>query len=431
MFNLVIGYLMVFFSSAASLFLGYCFNGESCKDVYKTILIEAVGIVSAVFLLEYIGINNNIWFPAITAGIMASHWKKGIWQGSVLAYLIASSYYYLTVLIYQFGKMYFNGYWYIMIVINLFCILCVAILRKKLLPNNWSEYFLNQKTDSKNSVINIGVLYSFMLIILAWNYFIANFFNNINRNTVFIILLFSIMFFASALYSIRIMVYYKSEKIEALIDKQYQQELQGFINIIRSQRHDYNFHVHALAGLIKSEKYKECQEYLGSIVNDTNTMNELLPVKDPAVSSIINNFRGTALQKGIKMYINISDDLGRVITTVYETNRIIGNLLQNAIDEVENHKDRSYGIHLRIFKRGGYCVIDVSNKITDAEKLINAFRYGYSSKEEHEGIGLNSISRIAKKYGGIVYTSLEGDVIHFIAKIPNKILRQGELNGYP
>ena len=51
------------------------------------------------------------------------------------------------------------------------------------------------------------------------------------------------------------------------------------------------------------------------------------------------------------------------------------------------------------------------------EELGRIYQQGYTSKQGHEGVGLSSIRLLTTRYHGTVYTQLEGNVIHFIAKI--------------
>ena len=136
-----------------------------------------------------------------------------------------------------------------------------------------------------------------------------------------------------------------------------------------------------------------------------------------AVSSLILSFRSRAAQEGIQLEISVENDLSQIATNVYETNKIIGNLLQNALDETQQLKDRSYGIHLSILKRGEFCMIHVSNRAASNQPMAE-YRYGKSKKASHEGIGIASIQALAQRYGGMVYFRMEGDIIHFVAKIP-------------
>ena len=198
-------------------------------------------------------------------------------------------------------------------------------------------------------------------------------------------------------------------------------DLRDFMYTIRSQRHDYNFHLHTMRGLINSGQYDKCVEYMDEIATDTAALNELLPIADPAVSAVIYSFRTTAAEKGIKMDIEILNDMSSIATGPYETNRIIGNLLQNAIDASEKLADRSFGILLRVFKKGEFCLISVSNKLEEGT-AVPAIGSGVSTKSgRHEGVGLMSVKLLTERYRGTVYQKIEDDVITTTAKIPLKV----------
>lgn len=169
---------------------------------------------------------------------------------------------------------------------------------------------------------------------------------------------------------------------------------------------------------------------MDALEKDSIRMNEILPVKDPAISAMIHNFQSLAAREGIALHIDIENDLTQIATNVYETNKIISNLLQNAIDETKTHEDKSYGIHLTILKRGEYIVIRVSNSIDPAKmsekELSNIYKQGYSTKQGHQGVGLSSIRQLADRYRGTIYTQLEEDQIHFVAKIPINYAKKQE-----
>ena len=204
-------------------------------------------------------------------------------------------------------------------------------------------------------------------------------------------------------------------------EKQYREEMETFMNVIRSQRHDYNFHVRTLAGLVRKGDVDACRGYLEELVQDSMEMNEMLPIRDPAISATIFSFRTLAGREGITIHVDVQNDLSHIATNVYETNKIISNLLQNAIDAVSVQEDKSYGIWLYILKRGQFCVIHTANRFAgdlSADDMNNIFRQGYTTKQGHDGVGLSSIKSLAERNNGLVYARLEEDIIHFIAKIP-------------
>ena len=228
-----------------------------------------------------------------------------------------------------------------------------------------------------------------------------------------------------AVCAVCLMTAYRRQRLTALIDQDYRGEMQRFMNVIRSQRHDYNFHLQALSGLIGEGDLDECRQYLSDLVRDSASMNTILPIKDPAIAALVFSFRSQAQEEGIELHLDIQNDMSCVMTSVYETNKIIGNLLQNAIDEVGSHEDKSFGIHLYILKRGENCIVHVANKIRPRRDvqayLQDIYKPGHSTKENHEGIGLSSVRNLLERYRGAVYSRLDGDVIHFVAKIPLRL----------
>ena len=208
-------------------------------------------------------------------------------------------------------------------------------------------------------------------------------------------------------------------RIEAIIDKQYRAELLNLMQIIRSQRHDFNFHIQAISGMIVQGKYAECSEYVRSMVKTTTAMNDMLPLHDPAVSAMINSFREMASQKGIELQVAISNDLQQIPCTTYEINTIIGNLIQNAMDELEQNRELRSWISVLVLKRGGNHIIKITNPChQDEDSFRNCFRPGFTTKQSHESIGLTTVMRIVSRYHGAVLTEFDSGIISFIVQIP-------------
>lgn len=216
----------------------------------------------------------------------------------------------------------------------------------------------------------------------------------------------------------------RKKDIRILTERQYRDEMQTYMSVIRSQRHDYNFHVQTLHGLLMQKDYDACREYVEELRRDSTEMNRILPLADAAVSALILSFQNQASAMGIQMSIMVENDLSQIATNVYETNKIIGNLLQNAIDEMENLTDRSEEIRLSVIKRGEFAVISVSNPTKDDSPMAS-YKVGHSRKKGHEGIGIASIQALAGKYGGVVYSTMDGNRICFVAKIPLRLVRGG------
>ncbi len=203
---------------------------------------------------------------------------------------------------------------------------------------------------------------------------------------------------------------------------QWQRESRDYMNTIRSQRHDFNLHLHAISGLISSGEYAECGEYVRKLVSDAAAINDIMPVADAVVGSMLYNMREQARRNGSDITYDITYDMEDVVCNGFECNKIIGNLLQNAIDALTTPEDLACGIHACIFKRRGYTVITVENRFTgDKDSIAKAFDAGYSTKSKHDGIGLSMVLKTVEQYAGRVYPEFEADKIRFVVSIPNRL----------
>ena len=284
--------------------------------------------------------------------------------------------------------------------------------------NIFPEDYILTKEQKKTMLTRRFYLFPGLVLLIAWQLIFASV---INEHKL-ILLVYTLLFQLVVLLLLRQQVRGMQERIENIIDKQYQSELLNFMQVIRSQRHDFNFHMQTIFGMIESGQYDECKSYLQSMMSTVQSTNDVLPLHHPATSALLNTFREMALQKGLRMDIEIHDNLQFVCTTVYETNTILGNLLQNAIDELELHPENEMRtIKVLIIKRGQYNIIKVSNQCHLApDEMSRAFMPGYTTKTSHEGLGLANALRIAEKYDGTVYPEFEGSIVHFIARLPMK-----------
>ena len=202
----------------------------------------------------------------------------------------------------------------------------------------------------------------------------------------------------------------------------WQKESRDYINVIRSQRHDFNFHVHAIVGLIENGEFEECRKYVTDVANEASLVNDIMPVHDAVVGSMLYNMRETARAKGTDIHYDITYDMEHVICNSFEINKILGNLIQNALDAMHVQEEKEAGIQVKIFKRRGNTVISVSNLfLGDKNSIVRAFELNYSTKHKHEGIGLSMILKTVEKYGGRIYTEIEDDWVRFIVNIPNYV----------
>lgn len=297
--------------------------------------------------------------------------------------------------------------------------ICIYILIRK---HNIYIFDATKKTESNefSTYINLSaalLMLQFFALYLFFHKTTDNPFNTF-------LSLFSVGVVISILWLIKTILAMISDKYEAELDKNLQQEVITHFQEVKSQRHDFIFHLNAIYGLLYAKDYIECEAYVKSVVKDVNTMNESLPVFHPAVSALLISLKESAAIKGINVKLDIRNDLSSVPLKVYEINRILGNLIRNAIDEVETAV-KIKQVQVIIYSTSEDIVIEVQNHIrTGTESTIERmFEDGHTTKKapNHQGIGLTVVTQIAEKYGGFVFPELAEDTLSMKVNIPKGI----------
>lgn len=203
----------------------------------------------------------------------------------------------------------------------------------------------------------------------------------------------------------------------------WQQGARDYMNTIRSQRHDFNIHLHAIDGMIVNKEYEQCRRYINKMVEDAGAVNDIMPVYDATIGSMLYNMRREAQLIGSDIYYDIKYNMKDVVCNAFECNKIIGNLIQNSLDALDCEEAIQQGIRVNIFRRSGNAVITVSNYFHgDEQAVLRAFDMNWSGKTGHEGIGLGMIERTLKKYGGQIMADWQDLNVTFIVHIPVKYL---------
>ncbi len=203
---------------------------------------------------------------------------------------------------------------------------------------------------------------------------------------------------------------------------QWMVDSKDYMNVIRSQRHDYNLHIHTLVGLIENEDYEDARNYMRNMASEAADVNDIMPLDDAVLGSLLYNMREAARKKGTEIEYHITYDMKDMLCSGFDCNKIIGNLLQNAIDAAVSDQAKAYGIHVRIFKRRGNTVIYVENYFEGKrDQILKAFEAGYTTKHNHEGIGLAMVFRAVNRAQGRIYPEFDTNLVRFVVNLPNRI----------
>lgn len=183
----------------------------------------------------------------------------------------------------------------------------------------------------------------------------------------------------------------------------YAEAYKGLITQLRERQHKFVNQINAIYSMINVyDNYEDLiqrqREELGHL-EQYIMPGKLLVLDNPLVIAHIHQKMCEALEKNIEIETKFDCSLHNVNIPDTLLIEILGNLLDNAIDELLVRK-RNEKIYLYIIQKNDSKYIQVANEheYIPFEEYKHFFEYGYSTKDSDRGCGLAYLRKIAKRY---------------------------------
>lgn len=257
---------------------------------------------------------------------------------------------------------------------------------------------------SKKTKILTVVNLVFAIFSLSIQFFITGFY--LNKLPLYIVLfsnLSLILYFVLSLYSLTkatklelASLNLEQEKESNKILKDLQDDLHGF-------RHDFTNIMCTIGGYVQVKDMNGLSNYYSQIQKDINKVNNLgalntETINNPAIFVLIASKYNKALELGIEMNINIFMDLNKLNMKIYEFTRVLGILLDNAIEAAKECEEKIINIEMRKDSKRNRQLLIIENSFTnkdiDTEKI---YEKNYSTKSGNSGLGLWEVRKILKR----------------------------------
>jgi two-component system sensor histidine kinase AgrC len=126
----------------------------------------------------------------------------------------------------------------------------------------------------------------------------------------------------------------------------------------------------------------------------------------PELSALLLVKSGVATARNISLDIDQQSDLSSLGIPPMTLITVVGNLLNNAMEAVENLDPDSKTVKLKIFEKAGLYVIQTKNPgYIPPEIKHKIFEPGFTTKAGDRGVGLASVRYQVEKHNGLVLVS--------------------------
>ena len=262
------------------------------------------------------------------------------------------------------------------------------------------DVIIKSKKTSLKTTILINLIVGFAVIFIQSTIFTLKK-DLIPSDVKLIILLSLLLYFFISMYSLILTNKLEQTKQDLETEKIYNQTLTLLHDNIRCFKHDFDNIIQILGGYIDLNDMNGLKKYYKSLLEEcklTNNLNALNPqtINNPSIYSLLNNKYYKASEDGVNMNFEIFSDLSKINFNIYELSRILGILLDNAIEAAKETDEKLINITFRSDNKKQLFIIEnscVDNNISTSK----IFEKGYSTKENNSGIGLWKVHKILEK----------------------------------
>ena len=271
------------------------------------------------------------------------------------------------------------------------------------LKNKYSKIVLMDDLDKKTkSIIIFNFIFGIIILIIQS----ISFFYYTDQFPIivsFLIFISILGYFIFSIYSIAkiIKLSLTTKKLESA--EEYNSTLRILHDNVRGFKHDFDNIVTTIGGYIRTNDMDGLKQYYLQLEDDcqrVNNMYILNPeiVNNDGIYNLIMKKYHEAEEKDIKVNISFMLDLSTLKMKIYEFARILGILLDNAIEASSECEEKIINLTFRNDSKNSRQLIIVENtymnKDVDMQKI---FEKGVSGKENHCGLGLWEVNKLLSK----------------------------------
>lgn len=199
------------------------------------------------------------------------------------------------------------------------------------------------------------------------------------------------------------------------------ENLKELVDKLRIFKHDYCNVIASISGYIALNDMSGLKKFVESIMNEINEVNQLQSINmdtinEPSIFSLISSKYRLAISNNVAFNFFSNINYQELNMGIYEFSKILGILLDNAIDAAKNSSEREVFVNFEVSK-GLVQTVTIKNSYSNKDIDIKSiFNKGFSTKKIKSGIGLWEVKEIVKRYPKAKINTIKDDEF-FIQKL--------------
>lgn len=193
-------------------------------------------------------------------------------------------------------------------------------------------------------------------------------------------------------------------KFDTLIMQNY--SIQSLVDKVRTFKHDYNNTLCSIGGYISLNDMNGLKNFFTRLnldMNATNTMQLIntTNINEPSIYNLLSLKHKIIMQNNIKFDFYSSINYKALSIPAYELSKILGILLDNAIDAALLSDEKEISLTCRSYKNNIYQITLRNSYINKDVNIRDIYKKGFSSKKVKSGLGLWEVSKLVEEFPNI------------------------------
>lgn len=270
---------------------------------------------------------------------------------------------------------------------------------------------INRK-DKRMILFNI----IFALIVIFMQMFLIGYYNDkLPTFIIFIDIVSLVVYFSLSIYSMVKTMNLEKATADLEQEKLYNKTLQILHDNVRAFKHDFSNIIAGIGGYIETNDMEGLTKFYKQLLKDCNQVNNLSSlspdaINNPSVYTILANKYYKADELGIKITLECFIDFNNLYMEIYEFTRILGILMDNAIEASSECNNKTINVTIRNEVKQNRQLLIIENtykdKNIDVDKI---YEKGFSTKANNTGLGLWEVDRIIKKHKNLARFTTKTD----------------------
>lgn len=177
--------------------------------------------------------------------------------------------------------------------------------------------------------------------------------------------------------------------------------------------HDVKHYSRIMDSLLEQKKYDEMKKVIDHI-NDVAMENKVKKYCDNlVVNTILAHMMEQASTYGVKVQLDVAVSKDIPVSD-YEVTIVIANLLENALECVQNQEEDKRWIEAKIHCRSDYLLLQTKNEYRGEMQLDSGTGLPDSKKKGNHGLGMQSALAFSEKIGGSIVCCTDEGIFELV-----------------